>query len=353
MPDASSGSTDSMIAPSIAATIDPALISTVTAATARLSAAQAKLDAATRDYKVARAGYDHAKALARAADKRADDAEAAATASAAQLLLKLRGTHGQTPGGTSGQILFDPSSGNLLQKLSTLHQLDQVSATTQQLSERARHDAARATAARTAADRAQKVVQAVPLDAARTAMHDAQAAVDAAQAAVDAAQAALDSAQASDGVSWMGMDVPDFSELLDGSAWVDPVRGPITDVFGPRPSRPLGTALFHPGDDIGAACGTWIVAASSGTVVDTGPYSGYGNWVVIDHGDGVQTVYGHIMDGGTAVDVGEHVETGQPIARVGSTGLSTGCHLHLEVRVNGEQIDPQPFFAARSVIVGG
>jgi murein DD-endopeptidase MepM/ murein hydrolase activator NlpD len=337
----------------MAPTIDPALITAVTTANATLSTAQTKLDGATRDYKVARAAYDRAKALARAADKRAEVAEAAATASAAQLLLKLRGTLGQTPGGTSGQILFDPSSGNLLQKLSTLHQLDQVSATPQQLSERARHDAARAKEARAAADHAQQVVQAVPLDAARTAMHDAQAGVDAAQAAVEAAQAALDAAQAGQDDSGMATDLPDFSALLDGSAWVNPVRGPITDVFGPRPSRPLGTALFHPGDDIGAACGTWIVAASSGTVIDTGPFSGYGNWVVIDHGDGVHTVYGHIMDGGTAVSVGERVETGQPIARVGSTGLSTGCHLHLEVRVNGEQIDPQPFFAARAVIVGG
>jgi len=299
----------------------------------------------TREYKAAEASYDHAKALARAADKRAQKAETDAAAAASQLLVKLRGTLGQTPGGTSGQILFDSGGGDLLQKLSALHQLGQLNATPAQLSARANHDASAAKSARAAADRAHKAVDAIPIDAKRAAVQAAQDAVDSAQAALDAAQTDLEAASSA-------AAIPDFSGLLSDSAWVDPVRGPITDVYGPRPSQPLGTALFHPGDDIGAACTTWIVAASSGTVTATGPYSGYGNWVVIDHGDGVQTVYGHIMDGGTAVSVGEHVETGQPIAQVGSTGLSTGCHLHLEVRVNGQQIDPQPFFAARGIIVG-
>jgi murein DD-endopeptidase MepM/ murein hydrolase activator NlpD len=126
----------------------------------------------------------------------------------------------------------------------------------------------------------------------------------------------------------------------------------LTDGFGPRPSRPLGTALFHPGDDIGASCGTTMVAAAAGTVVQAGPYSGYGNFILIDNGGGVETAYGHIMDGGIGVTQGEHVVAGQPIAKVGSTGLSTGCHLHFEVRVNGLQIDPLPFMAARGVAMG-
>ncbi len=86
--------------------------------------------------------------------------------------------------------------------------------------------------------------------------------------------------------------------------------------------------------------------------MQAGPNGSYGNFVLIDHGGGVETAYGHIRDGGIGVTVGEHVVAGQPIAQVGSTGASTGCHLHLEVRVNGVQIDPYPFLAARGVIVG-
>jgi len=326
------------------------LLSAVASATSAVSSAQADLAAAQREYKAAKSSYDRAQALARAADKRAAAAKADATASANQLLLKLRGSFGQTPGGTSGQLLFDSGTGTLLQKLAAAHQLGQPSATAAQLSTRAGHDAAAAAKARATAERAHRAVAAIPLDAKRAAVTAAQDALDAAQASLENAQAALDAAPSSLDAT---VDVPDFSALLSGSAWTDPVRGPITDGFGPRPSRPLGTALFHPGDDIGASCGSWIVAASSGIVTATGPYSGYGNWVVIDHGAGVQTVYGHIMDGGTAVSVGEHVDTGQPIARVGSTGLSTGCHLHLEVRVNGQQVNPQPFFLVRGVTVGG
>jgi murein DD-endopeptidase MepM/ murein hydrolase activator NlpD len=244
--------------------------------------------------------------------------------------------------------MFDGGSGNLLQKLSTAHQLGQTNATPTQLSERATRDGTRAHVARTQAIKAAATAAQIPVASKRAAM-------DAAQADVDAAQSALDTARSRLAATTPTLDIPAFdsSGLLSGSAWVDPVRGPITDRFGPRPSQPLGTSLFHPGDDIGAACLSWIGAASAGTVVATGPFSGYGNWVVIDHGDGVQTVYGHIVDGGTAVSVGQQVLAGQPIARVGSTGLSTGCHLHLEVRVNGQQIDPMPFFAIRGVVIGG
>nr|WP_277348415.1 M23 family metallopeptidase [Planctomonas sp. JC2975] len=139
---------------------------------------------------------------------------------------------------------------------------------------------------------------------------------------------------------------------LSSGSWVDPVKGPITDVFGPRPSQPAGSPVFHPGVDIGAACMTVIVAAADGTVSFAGPYSGYGNFILIDHGDGVQTAYGHISDGTIMVTPGQQVTAGQPIARVGSTGESTGCHLHIEVRIDGTAIDPMPFFADRGVTLG-
>jgi murein DD-endopeptidase MepM/ murein hydrolase activator NlpD len=97
---------------------------------------------------------------------------------------------------------------------------------------------------------------------------------------------------------------------------------------------------------------TVIVAAADGTVSYAGPYSGYGNFILIDHGSGVQTAYGHISDGTILVSPGDHVTAGEPIARVGSTGESTGCHLHIEVRVSGTAVDPMPFFENRGVTLG-
>jgi murein DD-endopeptidase MepM/ murein hydrolase activator NlpD len=187
-------------------------------------------------------------------------------------------------------------------------------------------------------------VNAIDVDSSEQAVSEAQAQVDAASAALAAAPTVIDAGS--------GWQVLTSDPSLVAAGWALPVHGGLTDVFGPRPSRPLGTDPFHPGDDIGAACGTTIYAAAAGTVERAGPFSGYGNYILIDHGGGVETAYGHIRDGGIGVQVGQQVAAGQPIAQVGSTGLSTGCHLHFEVHVNGLQIDPQPFMAARAVVLG-
>jgi murein DD-endopeptidase MepM/ murein hydrolase activator NlpD len=114
-----------------------------------------------------------------------------------------------------------------------------------------------------------------------------------------------------------------------GLIW--PVNGPITSGFGWRWGR------MHEGIDIGVPCGTPIHAAASGTVIYSGWMDGYGNFVVIDHGNGLATAYGHQ----SAIYVsGGSVSQGQAIGAVGSTGNSTGCHLHFEVRVNGSPVDP-------------
>ncbi len=114
-----------------------------------------------------------------------------------------------------------------------------------------------------------------------------------------------------------------------GLIW--PVNGPITSGFGWRWGR------MHEGIDIGVPCGTPIHAAASGTVIYSGWMDGYGNFVVIDHGNGLATAYGHQ----SAIYVsGGSVSQGQSIGAVGSTGNSTGCHLHFEVRVNGNPVDP-------------
>ena len=117
-----------------------------------------------------------------------------------------------------------------------------------------------------------------------------------------------------------------------------PVNGPITSPFGPRTHPISGDSRIHTGVDIGASSGTPIKAAGDGVVVMAGSNGGYGNWTLVDHGDGTATGYAHQSSIG--VRIGQHVSTGEVIGQVGSTGASTGPHLHWEVRVNGTPVDP-------------
>jgi len=110
---------------------------------------------------------------------------------------------------------------------------------------------------------------------------------------------------------------------------------------------------LHTGQDIsGTGCGTPIYAAHSGTVTYAGPYSDLGNFIQLDNGGGITTGYGHIINGGILVHIGQHVAPGQQIAKVGSTGASLGCHLHFIVRVNGALTDPLPFMRNRGITLG-
>jgi murein DD-endopeptidase MepM/ murein hydrolase activator NlpD len=120
-----------------------------------------------------------------------------------------------------------------------------------------------------------------------------------------------------------------------------PTNGPIVSGFGYRIHPVYGTTRFHAGVDIDGACGQAIFAAEKGTVLSAGYNGGYGNATVIDHGDGLSTLYGHQSSIG--VSTGQKVGRGQQIGLVGTTGLSTGCHLHFEVRVNGQPVDPVPY----------
>jgi len=118
-----------------------------------------------------------------------------------------------------------------------------------------------------------------------------------------------------------------------------PIAGaPITSGFGMRVHPILGTARMHTGIDFGAGTGTPIRAAADGTVVSAGPYGGYGNATIIDHGNGLATLYGH--QSRILVSQGQHVQRGQVIGLVGATGLATGPHLHFEVRVSGTPVNP-------------
>lgn len=130
-------------------------------------------------------------------------------------------------------------------------------------------------------------------------------------------------------------------------AWRYPftARYTISSGFGSRPSPGHGGSTNHQGIDIGAPNLAPIFAVASGTVTIATFSGGYGNLVEIDHGDGWRTRYGHMSDGTMNAAVGQRVVLGTFIGKVGSTGNSTGPHLHLELRQNGTPIDPAPAFA--------
>ncbi|BDI21259.1 M23 family metallopeptidase [Herbiconiux sp. L3-i23] len=141
------------------------------------------------------------------------------------------------------------------------------------------------------------------------------------------------------------------SGQLSGQGWARPVPGRITDPYGPRPQQPVaGVNPFHYATDLSGGCGTPIYAATSGTVDYAGWFGTYGNWLLIDHGSGVQTGYAHTSK--LLVSQGQQVAAGQVVALVGTTGASTGCHLHYEVRVDGARIDPEPFMSSRGAPLG-
>ena len=121
-------------------------------------------------------------------------------------------------------------------------------------------------------------------------------------------------------------------------AFIWPARGGFTSRFGLRRHPIFGIRRMHTGVDIGAPRGAPVQAAAEGRVIYTGWFGGYGKIVVIDHGGGISTLYAHLSQILTREE--SVVRRGQLIARVGSTGYSTGPHLHFEVRINGRPIDP-------------
>ena len=121
-------------------------------------------------------------------------------------------------------------------------------------------------------------------------------------------------------------------------AMIWPISGPITSEFGWRTHPITGDQRFHSGLDIGGDYGIPVHAAQSGTVTYAGWISGYGNTVIIDHGGGITTLYGHNQS--LAVGEGQAVSQGEVISYCGSTGNSTGPHCHFEVRQNGEPVSP-------------
>ena len=138
---------------------------------------------------------------------------------------------------------------------------------------------------------------------------------------------------------------------ISSEGWARPAGGHISSPYGYRIDPYNGSYALHAGTDLAAGCGTPIYAAHSGTVVLAGPYGGYGNYIRIQNDDdgSYETAYGHIVNGGILVGIGQSVQVGQNIARVGSTGMSTGCRLHFEIHHNGGTQDPVPFMRSMGV----
>lgn len=135
----------------------------------------------------------------------------------------------------------------------------------------------------------------------------------------------------------------DLSSVVAGSV-VKPAEGTFTSGFGPR------WGSMHQGIDITAPIGTPILAVMDGIVIDSGPASGFGNWIRIMHDNGEMSVYGHMSS--LDVSVGERVQAGQKIAGMGSEGFSTGSHLHFEIHPTGNgAVDPIPWFAAHGITI--
>lgn len=123
-----------------------------------------------------------------------------------------------------------------------------------------------------------------------------------------------------------------------------PVTGPITGPFGSRMDPFNGEGAFHAGVDISCRYGQPILAPADGTVIYAGFYNGYGRLLEIDHGNGIQTRFGHLS--GFAVTDGQSVRKGQVIGYVGMSGRSTGAHLHYEVRIHDTPVNPHKYLRA-------
>ena len=165
------------------------------------------------------------------------------------------------------------------------------------------------------------------------------------RAAEEAAKNAANNANsggASGGASGGGTSGGSATSLSD-LQWPVPSCTLITSRFGYRVAPTAGASTYHGGLDIGAGMGASIVAAGAGDVIYAGDNGGYGKCVMIDHGNGVVTVYAHMSSIG--VSYGQYVTAGQYVGAVGSTGVSTGPHCHFEIRINGAQTDPAAYFS--------
>lgn len=140
------------------------------------------------------------------------------------------------------------------------------------------------------------------------------------------------------------------TEYVGGDyVWPAPTTKYVTSLFGWRIHPIFNTWKYHSGMDIAGNTGDPILAAASGTVILSETYGGYGECIIIDHGGGLTSLYGHLSS--RYVSVGQQVSGGETIAAMGSTGWSTGPHLHLEFAENGELVEPLDYVPSSGIIV--
>lgn len=139
---------------------------------------------------------------------------------------------------------------------------------------------------------------------------------------------------------------------ISAQGWARVTGGYISSHFGNRVHPIYGTVRFHAGTDLAYGCGNPVYAAHEGTVSYAGWLGTGGNFIRLNHGDGITTGYMHLQSGSLYVKFGERVQTGQLIARVGTTGASTGCHLHYETRRDMVATDPYVFMLDRGIRLG-
>jgi murein DD-endopeptidase MepM/ murein hydrolase activator NlpD len=334
----------------------------------QVSVAKAQAEAQTKGdlYAKAQDAFDAQEYVVEKLQGQADAAKKEADAAkktAGQLLAQLAKSGGAD--GLTTSLLTN--SGQADQLLSKVGYMSQISSRSKQVYTRALRLQKGAQALTDQADAA-KVILAKLKDTAQAAFAVAQAAADAAGTALKAAQVtfadlsakltkltnAADQTLTAYNASLVAKWGPGAAGVVSASGWANPANGYLGDRFGQRwwPFPPHGWRL-HTGQDIsGTGCGTPIYAAHSGTVTYAGPYSDLGNFIQLDNGGGITTGYGHIINGGILVSIGQHVAPGQQIAKVGSTGASLGCHLHFIVRVNGALTDPLPFMRDRGITLG-
>ena len=140
--------------------------------------------------------------------------------------------------------------------------------------------------------------------------------------------------------------------LISSQGWARPSSGYISSSFGNRIHPIYGTVRFHAGIDLATPCGRGVYAARDGIVSYSGWLGTFGNFIRLNHEDGITTGYAHLQNGSLFVSIGQRVQTGQLIGLIGTTGASTGCHIHYETRVNMEPRDPYEFMGARGVRLG-
>lgn len=352
--------------------------------TQKVADTQAAAQVASDEFYAAQQAYFAAIAEAESLQAKADEQAAVADESArkaGQVAAQLYRNGGDD---TSLELFFAGSAENadqLLARLGTMDKLLEYNQSVYDDAVAARNSAQslsdQAVVARNERDRLQQVAE--------EKMQAAQAAADAAQAALDEQSANLETMQAqlvalkdttsktvaqyqagveAEAKARREREAAEAAANAGGNSggggtpgtggWVRPHGGHRSSGYGPRSQQCNSngcSSSWHYGVDLANGCGAAIYAAYGGTVDYVGPNGGYGNYIRIQHGNGIGTGYAHIKPGGFAVRHGQWVNAGQVIAYAGNTGGSFGCHLHFEVYINGQYTNPINFLAARNIWV--